>query len=204
MRYTVSMDTIITPDLLLEAYAQGAFPMADSREANGFHFYRPEKRGILPLDAGFNIPRSLKKIMPVHGFKITHNMAFEDVIRACAALTTSRKDTWINDDIIALYCQLHQRKRAHSIECWQEETLVGGLYGVQLGGAFCGESMFSRVPQASKVALVTLVDHLRAQGFTLLDTQYVNDHLKQFGVQEIPDKEYQKQLKLAMRLNCRF
>lgn len=180
----------LTPDLLLSAYAQGYFPMADSADAAELHWFSPVRRGVLPLDDGFHVPRSLRKFMRSQPFELRVSTAFEAVIRGCAAMRDERQETWINDEIIRLYCELAARGHAHSVECWQQGRLAGGLYGVTLGGAFFGESMFSLMPGASKVALVHLVERLRAAGYTLLDTQYVNDHLRQFGVQEVPRKRY--------------
>ena len=189
----------ITPDILLNAYAQGLFPMAPSKASDELNWYRPSMRGILPLDQ-FNIPRSLQKFLHDEPFRITRNHAFRDVMVACA----DRKDTWINDAIIELYCECHRQGFAHSIECWDDEQLVGGLYGVHLKGAFFGESMFSKTSNASKAALVHLVDHLNARDFALLDTQYSNDHLKQFGVREIPADRYDQLLQKALQFDCSF
>jgi leucyl/phenylalanyl-tRNA--protein transferase len=180
----------ITAEQLLEAYASGYFPMADGRDEKELYWYTPEHRGILPLD-GFHIPGSLKKFLRNCPYQIKIDTAFEAVIRACAdTRSEKRKETWINDTIIGLYSQLASEGFAHSVECWQDEVLIGGLYGVSLGGAFFGESMFSLAPNASKVALVHLVERLRNAGYMLLDTQYVNEHLMQFGVQEIVRADY--------------
>jgi leucyl/phenylalanyl-tRNA---protein transferase len=188
----------LTPDLLLAAYASGYFPMAESRESQDLRWFYPETRGIIPLDA-FHVPEKLAKLIRQRPFEITVNSAFGEVITACAA----RKDTWINDTIIDLYCQLHEIGFAHSVECWQEETLAGGLYGIAIGGAFFGESMFSRTSGASKVALAYLVNMLTSAGYTLLDTQFVNPHLKQFGTIEIPRDEYLKRLREALAIRPR-
>lgn len=181
---------LLTPELLLSAYAQGVFPMAQSRHASEIEWYCPEERGIIPLDA-FHVPKSLAKIARRQPYLITMNHNFRAVITACAD-TPREKDggTWINDEIIEAYCALHALGHAHSVEMWDGETLVGGLYGVSLKRAFFGESMFSLAPNASKLALVHLVAWLRTNGYSLLDTQYVNDHLMQFGVQAIPREEY--------------
>jgi len=185
-------------DELLAAYAAGYFPMADSRDATELYWYAPELRGILPLD-DFHVPRSLQKFLRDCPYAVKVDTAFEQVIRACANIKTEKRlNTWINDTIILLYCELAQRGHAHSVECWQDGQLVGGLYGVSLGGAFFGESMFSHVPNASKVALVALVERLKNAGYTLLDTQYVNDHLVQFGVQEIEKDVYLELLEKAL------
>ncbi len=178
-------DEELTADLLLAAYANGYFPMAESRDDPEISWFYPELRGIIPLE-NFHMPTSLAKFMRKQPFTLTTDKAFADVIAACA----ERDETWINDTIIELYCELHAKGFAHSVECWQEEKLVGGLYGVAIGGAFFGESMFSRAENASKVALAHLVDLLNNAGYKLLDTQYVNDHLKQFGVIEIAREDY--------------
>jgi leucyl/phenylalanyl-tRNA---protein transferase len=187
---------IPTADELLAAYASGYFPMAQSRDDPNLYWFHPEQRGVIPLD-GFHVPRSLAKTLKKTPFTFTADKAFRDVIRACA---DRDEDTWINDAIIDLYCQLHDKGFAHSIECWKGRNLAGGLYGVSLGGAFFGESMFSRAANASKAAMVELVSRLRTGGYVLLDTQYVNDHLKQFGVVEIPKEEYLKRLEAALKI----
>jgi leucyl/phenylalanyl-tRNA---protein transferase len=184
-----------TPEQLLAAYANGYFPMAESRDAKELYWFYPEKRGILPLEH-FHVPAKLAKFIKAKSFTVTVNNAFAEVIAACAA----REDTWINDEIITLYNTLYAKGFAHSVECWQEDKLVGGLYGVALAGAFFGESMFSRTTNASKVALVHLVELLKKSGYRLLDTQYVNEHLKQFGIVEIPRKEYLEKLKEALKV----
>jgi leucyl/phenylalanyl-tRNA--protein transferase len=191
----------LTPQLLLSAYAQGLFPMADSREGKTLRWYSPELRGVLPLE-DFHVPKSLAKFLKKNPFRYSVNHCFREVITACAA----RDETWINDDIIALYCELHALGFAHSVEVWghpspingQEDRLLGGLYGVALGSAFFGESMFSRAPNASKAALVELVGRLKEKGYTLLDAQYVNEHLLQFGIQEMPREEYLRCLEAAL------
>lgn len=186
----------LTPELVLSAYAQGYFPMAKSRNTKEIYWFTPEQRGILPL-GGFHLPRSLKKLLKQQPFTLTLDKDFPAVIHHCA---TAREDSWINPEIERLYIELQHRGFAHSVECWQENRLVGGLYGVALAGAFFGESMFSLVPNASKIALAHLVEWLKAANYTLLDTQYVNEHLLQFGVQEIPRAEYLTQLKLALMM----
>jgi leucyl/phenylalanyl-tRNA---protein transferase len=185
------METL-TPELLLAAYAIGYFPMAESRDSTELHWYCPDPRAVMPLDA-FHVPRSLAKLVRQRPFTITCDTAFSDVIHHCS----TRRETWINDKIIALYCELHEMGYAHSVECWNDNQLAGGLYGVSLGRAFFGESMFSHVPNASRIALVHLVDRLKHNGFQLLDTQFVNPHLVQFGVVEIPRNDYLNQLKKA-------
>lgn len=187
----------LTSDLLLRAYASGIFPMARSRDENRLYWIDPERRGILPLDA-FHIPRSLRKTLRNEAFEIRCDTAFEAVMRACGEATADRPDTWINDQIVRLFVELFELGLAHSVEVWQDGELAGGLYGLALGGAFFGESMFSRRTDASKVALVHLVARLRHGGFRLLDTQFVTDHLKQFGTREIPRAEYQERLADAL------
>ncbi len=193
------MSEPLTPELLLQAYASGYFPMAETRDDDALYWFHPEKRGVIPLD-GFHIPASLAKHIRKSPYTITTNQAFPAVIAACSEDHETRPESWINPTIIALYTQLWRMGFAHSVECWEEEELVGGLYGVSLGGAFFGESMFSRKTNASKTALVYLVNLLKTAGYTLLDTQYVNDHLKQFGVQEISRKDYAKRLQSALKL----
>lgn len=188
----------LTPDLLLAAYASGYFPMAAHRHASELQWYCPDPRAILPLES-FHVPRSLAKFMRRKPFTITTDRAFTDVIRACAE---RQGETWINDEIIELYDALHRLGYAHSVECWQEGTgrkiLAGGLYGVALGRAFFGESMFTRIPNASRVALVELVSLLKDKHYALLDTQFVNPHLVQFGVTPIPRQDYLKRLRQAV------
>ena len=189
-------------DFLLNAYANGYFPMAMSHEDEEIHWFYPEKRGIIPLDS-FHVPQSLAKAMRKQPFTITTNQAFPEVINACATINEARKETWINPVIIRLYCELWERGYAHSVECWNGTTLAGGLYGVALGGAFFGESMFSTQTNASRIALVHLVELLQKGGYRLLDTQFVNDHLKQFGVVEIPRKDYLQKLRHALEVEVR-
>ncbi|CAK0739431.1 Leucyl/phenylalanyl-tRNA--protein transferase [uncultured Gammaproteobacteria bacterium] len=187
-----------SPSLLLQAYAMGLFPMAESGSDQGeLMWFDPDPRGILPLD-GLIIPRRLRRLVRQGRFVITADTAFEVVIAACAETTPIRPNTWINRDIARLYTALHQRGFAHSIEVRHEDRLVGGLYGVALGRAFFGESMFSREANASKVALVHLVARLRAGGFTLLDTQFLTAHLARFGAVEIPKDEYHRRLAAAL------
>jgi leucyl/phenylalanyl-tRNA--protein transferase len=187
-----------TPEQLLQAYANGYFPMALSRDDPELYWFSPEERGVLPLER-FHLPRGLKRAMKSCPYRVTVDTDFMAVIHACGAVTPTRRETWINSTIIELYGALFASGHAHSIEVWQEDALVGGLYGISLGGAFFGESMFSRAPDASKIALVHLVERLRAAGYTLLDTQYVNDHLKQFGVEAWPKEDYMTKLAKALR-----
>ncbi len=190
---------IIPADLLLAAYLAGYFPMADSRDGE-IHWYSPDPRAIIPLDT-FKISRSLKQTIKKNIFEIRINHSFEDVIRNCA----KRDETWISEEIVQSYLELHRLGYAHSIESWHNKKLVGGLYGIALGGAFFGESMFSLMKDASKVALVALVEILKERGFKLLDTQYTTPHLKYFGVVEISRDEYlQSYLKTAIAIKCSF
>lgn len=188
----------LTTDTLLAAYASGYFPMAESREDDELYWFNPSRRGTLPIK-DFNIPRGLKKTLRNNPFEIRVDANFEGVIRACADTPRPTNETWINDEIIERYCDLHDMGHAHSVESWREGKLVGGLYGVSLGAAFFGESMFSRESEASKVALVYLVKILDEAGYTLLDTQFVNDHLKQFGVKEIQKRSYITKLDKALK-----
>ncbi len=193
----------LTPDILLRAYAIGIFPMAEGREHRELHWIDPEQRGVLPLD-GFHVPRRLRRRIRRDDFDVTCDRAFAQVIESCAEPADNRPDTWINPAIQNLYSELHAMGFAHSIECWQEDNLVGGLYGVSLGAAFFGESMFSRVDDASKVALAHLVLRLRRGGYRLLDTQFVTAHLERFGVIEIPRQEYRSALAQAITSQARF
>lgn len=188
----------LTPDMLLSAYANGYFPMALNQDDPELYWFSPEERGVIPL-ATFNIPRGLARAMKKHAYEVTVDSAFEEVIRACGTLTKERKETWINEKIVALYTALFEAGHAHSIEVWEKKKLIGGLYGVSLGGAFFGESMFSKAPDASKMALVRLVEILRAADYQLLDTQYVNEHLKQFGVEAWSKKRYMTKLEKALK-----
>jgi len=193
----------LTADLLLHAYAAGIFPMARSREDARLYWIDPEQRGILPLDT-FRIPHRLRRTLRRDGFEIRCDSAFEAVMRACGEPTPDRPETWINEPIVRLFVDLHERGLAHSVEAWQDGRLVGGLYGLALGAAFFGESMFSRRTDASKVALVHLVARLKAGGFRLLDTQFVTAHLSQFGAIEIPREEYRHRLSDALTHPARF
>jgi len=191
-----------TPELVVAAYCQGLFPMAQSRRGR-INWYSPDPRAILPLDQ-FHVPRSLAKVMRSGRFILTRDRAFAQVIEACSQPRPQQPQTWISPRIMAVYTALHQAGLAHSVEAWQlddgaqQPTLVGGLYGVSLGAAFFGESMFSRRTDASKVCLVHLVEHLRARAFRLLDVQFHTDHLARFGVTEIPRAEYLRQLHEAL------
>ena len=179
----------LDPDLLLRAYSIGVFPMADSRVAPDIFWVEPKKRGILPLD-GFRMSHSLRKTIRSDRFTVTADRAFGQVVGACAEPTPARPDTWINPQIERAYAELHRRGHAHAVETWHEGRLVGGLYGVKLGAAFFGESMFSRKSDASKVALAWLVARLKVGGFRLLDCQFITDHLASLGAVEIGRDAY--------------
>jgi len=181
--------TSLDPQLVLGAYAVGVFPMADHREAQGVYWVEPRERAILPI-ASFHPSRSLRKTIAADRFRVTADAAFGEVIALCAASTARRPETWINHPIERVFCRLHDMGYAHSIECWDGERLVGGLYGLALGRAFFGESMVSRATDASKVALAWLVARLKAGGFTLLDCQFQTDHLASLGAIEIPRRDY--------------
>jgi len=193
----------LTPELLLRAYAAGLFPMAESAEDPELFWVDPDPRGVLPLD-GFHLPRRLKRTLRSGAYEVRVDTAFEAVMRGCAEPTAIRPKTWINDEILRLYGALFDRGLAHSIEAWTEGELMGGLYGVALGGAFFGESMFSRGRDASKVALVHLVARLIAGGFRLLDTQFVTEHLERFGATAISRAEYHRRLELALAVRPEF
>ena len=188
--------TVFGPDELLDCYAAGVFPMGEARDDPRVFLVEPEQRGILPLE-GFHVPSRLARTVRQDRFEVRCDTAFEAVIDACAAAAPGRDETWINAPIRRLYLALHARGAAHSVECWREERLVGGLYGVTLGGAFFGESMFSNERDASKVALVHLVARLRRGGWRLLDAQFRTPHLDQFGLREIPQADYVQMLELA-------
>lgn len=190
---------MLDPDLLLQAYAMGIFPMAEGRDDPQVHWVDPRRRGIFPLD-GFHISRSLDRLIRRHNFTIRTNTAFEAVVDACAA----RDETWINAPIRSAYLELHRRGHAHSLEVWAGGQLAGGVYGVTLGAAFFGESMFSAQSGGSKVALAFLVHRLRAGGFRLFDTQFLTPHLASLGAVEIPRAEYHRRLAEAVALPARF
>lgn len=191
----------ITADDILTAYRIGIFPMADDADDPKVFWLDPEKRGILPLDK-FHIPNSLKKSLKKQCFRVSVNKAFDEVIASCAARTPVRSESWINDTIRAWFCELHRKGHAHSVECWDSNgRLAGGLYGLSINAAFFGESMFSRVEDASKVALVYLAARLHARGFKLLDCQFVNPHLLQFGCIEIPREDYHSLLGTALSVS---
>jgi leucyl/phenylalanyl-tRNA--protein transferase len=189
----------ITPTLLLRAYAAGVFPMAQSADSDEIFWVDPKRRGVLPLDE-FHVPRSLRKRLRKDDYRVTVDAAFEAVLDGCAA----RSETWINPEIRDLYGTLHRLGYANSVEVWIDGALAGGLYGVRLGAAFFGESMFSEVRDASKIALVWLVARLKAGGFRLLDTQFVTEHLRGFGAVEVPRSHYHRELESALALSADF
>ncbi|KZS51394.1 leucyl/phenylalanyl-tRNA--protein transferase [Rhizobium sp. BK226] len=187
----------ITPDILLRAYSIGLFPMAESADDPEIFWVEPELRGVLPLDH-FHVSKSLAKTVRRKPFEIRFDHAFDQVIAACAEETSGRPSTWINKTIRSLYATLFDMGHAHTVEAWDGDELVGGLYGVSLGSAFFGESMFSRRTDASKICLVHLVDRLRERDFTLLDTQFTTEHLKTFGAIDVPKADYAVMLATAM------
>ncbi len=189
---------MLTPDLLLAAYRIGVFPMADPDGEIGW--YAPDPRAVLPLDA-VRVPKTLAKTVRRGRFEVVVDRDFEGTVRACAAPAPDRPETWISGEIVEAYVALHERGHAHSVECWADGAFAGGLYGVALRGAFFGESMVTRVRDASKVALVALVERLRAGGFVLLDTQMSTPHLARFGVVEIPRRRFERRLAAAMAVD---
>ncbi len=193
----------ITPQVLLKAYACGIFPMAESADDPGLFWVEPEKRGIIPLDS-FHIPKRLARTVRQNRFEIRFDTDFDAVINACAEVAPARNTTWINGRIKRLYGELFELGHCHSVESWADGELVGGLYGVKLGAAFFGESMFSRVTDASKVALVHLVERLRRNSFKLLDTQFTTEHLIKFGAIDVPRAEYEILLQNALNHEAEF
>ena len=188
---------IITADTLLRAYAAGVFPMAETRDAKDLFWVDPELRGVFPLN-GLKISRSLYKTIKQNKFDVRCDSDFNGVMEKCAESTKDRPDTWMNEDVFRLYNEIYLKGCAHSVECWQDGELVGGLYGVSLGGAFFGESMFTRRSNASKVALIHLVARLRLSGYTLLDSQFITDHLESLGAIEVPRSVYHLMLDEAL------
>jgi len=189
----------ITPEILLRAYAAGIFPMAEGRDDPEIHWVDPRRRGILPLD-GFHISRSLRRTILRSGWRVTADTAFAATVESCA----DRDETWINDTIFTLYMALHHRGFAHSVEVWEGSSLIGGVYGVTLGTAFFGESMFSRRTDASKAALAWCVHRLNAGGFTLFDTQFLTPHLASLGGIEVPRGDYHRRLAVALQGQATF
>ena len=195
----------ITSDLLVSAYSQGIFPMAD--DSGEVHWFQPDPRGIIPLDR-FRVPASLSRRVRSGRFKITVDTCFEEVMRECSLARSEDNGSWMTEQLLGAYCDLHDRGAAHSLEAWRDGRLVGGVYGVHLGGAFFGESMFSRPKiggtDASKVCLVHLVERLRDSGFLLLDTQLVNDHIARLGGIEVDSAEYDRRLIEAVARTSEF
>jgi leucyl/phenylalanyl-tRNA--protein transferase len=198
-------DPPLTPELIVAAYQQGAFPMADSRAADSLGWYIPEQRAIVPLDDLFNCPRSVRRHLRLGTFELRLDTAFDQVIHACAAPRAGEDETWINQRIVDAYISLHRMGIAHCVEAWRDGQLVGGLYGLAMGGAFFGESMFHDAPSggtdASKVCLVHLVEHLRHRHFTLLDAQLPNPHLDQFNATIIDHDAFMHRLHAALQLD---
>ena len=197
------MEFGLTPDVLLRAYASGLFPMAERRDDPRLYWMDPDMRSIIPLD-GLHVSRRLARRVRRQEFDVRTDSAFRQVMGLCAEPTLRRMETWINDQILELYGELHHRGAAHSVECWRDGDLVGGLYGVVLGGAFFGESMFSRATDASKVALVHLVERLNRGGFQLLDSQFITPHLETLGAIEITRERYHERLRRALATDARF
>lgn len=191
------MFTEATPELFLNAYGQGIFPMADSANDAHYNFYCPKMRGQLSI-TNLHIPKKLLKTLKTYPYQIKINTDFAGVIDGCASVSKGRRTTWINKPIRNCFIDLHKIGFAHSVEAWQDNKLVGGLYGLAIGAVFCGESMFSTADDASKICLVHLCARLHKAGFTVLDTQFTNDHLKQFGIYEIPQSEYEELIKSEM------
>lgn len=194
---------VITPELMLRAYRIGLFPMAESRDSDTLYWLDPERRGVIPLDR-FHLPRRLARTLRQGRFTVTANRDFGRVIALCAAPRPGSFDSWINGEIAELFTALHAMGHAHSVETWDDGELVGGLYGVSIGGAFFGESMFSLATDASKVALVHLVARLRLAGFAMLDAQFTTDHLAQFGTEEVPRALYKAALAEAVEVDATF
>ncbi len=190
-------------DELIKAYALGYFPMARAREDAAVVWVLPEERGVINLDDA-RAPKRLLRLVKSEPFEVRINSAFPEVIAACADETPARPDTWINDAIVEAYTELHYRGVVHSVECWRESRLVGGLYGLVLGAAFCGESMFSRERDASKIAMVHLMARLKIGRFQFIDAQFYNEHLEQFGLTGVPNDDYQLQLKAALSCKADF
>jgi leucyl/phenylalanyl-tRNA---protein transferase len=195
--------TDITPELLLKAYAYGVFPMAKSRGDDKVFWVQPKQRGVIPLDQ-FHVSRSMRKVLRKGGFNVTIDTAFGQVLDGCAESKPGRPETWINAKIVDLFTELNAAGLAHSIEVWRDDQLVGGLYGLAMGAAFFGESMFSRIENGSKIALCHLVGIMKHGGFVLLDTQFITDHLARFGAVEIPQKDYLAQLSAALSQHATF
>ena len=197
------MQLVLTPELILEAYRQGLFPMAYNSGSPFVHWICPDFRGQLSIEE-MHIPKRLQKTLLKHPYRVTTDKNFNGVIQGCAESRPERPETWINPAIMKVFCELHERGFAHSVECWNGRELVGGIYGLEIGGAFFGESMFSTETDASKIALVHLIARCWKAGFKLFDTQFINNHLLQFGVYELPHAQYKKTLDKALKAKPDF
>ncbi|MCF4099848.1 leucyl/phenylalanyl-tRNA--protein transferase [Maritalea mediterranea] len=193
----------LTPDMILGAYAHGIFPMAESADSPDLFWVDPEYRGIIPLD-GLHISKSLRKVLKKKDYEVRFDHDFDLVISQCAAPMRGREETWINPEIKSLYRELFDRGFCHTVEIWRDNEIIGGLYGLALGGAFFGESMFHRATNGSKIALVELVNHLNAKGFVLLDTQFTTPHLETLGAIEITRTQYHARLAKALKTRAQF
>jgi len=193
----------LSTQMLLEAYQLGFFPMAESRDSDELMWVKPIMRGVFPLD-GFRMSKSLRKVVRQDRFEVRLDSAFTEVMQLCASKEAGREETWINQDILASYRGLHEIGHAHSVECWREGTLVGGLYGVSIKGAFFGESMFSLATDASKVALCHLIARLQIGGYQLLDSQFLTDHLESLGAVEVPAEDYEVMLADSLKVQGNF
>lgn len=193
----------LTPDMLLRAYSIGVFPMAEDRDDPELVWVDPRMRGIIPMSK-FHVPRRLRRTVRNDTFEVTFDRDFAGVIEGCAEATEGRPRTWINSRIVDLYTSLHFKGHGHSVECWQDGDLVGGLYGISLKGVFFGESMFSRATDASKVALVHLAAKLSVGGYAFIDTQFITKHLSRFGAIEVPRNEYRGLLAAALKFDSEF
>lgn len=193
----------LTPELILKAYACGVFPMAERHDSPDVYWIDPDFRGVLPLDE-FHLPRRLARTVRSGLYEVRVDHDFVGTIKGCAKRTYKRRDTWINAPLVRIFSELHHRGHAHSVETWRDERLVGGLYGVAIGAVFFGESMFSTERDASKVALVALIERLKRGGFALLDTQFVTAHLRRFGAIEIPRADYLTRLSAALSRRASF
>ena len=193
----------LTPDMLLRAYSIGVFPMAEDRDDPELVWVDPRMRGIIPMNK-FHVPRRLRRTVRNDTFEVTFDRGFADVIESCAEATEGRPRTWINSRIVDLYTSLHFKGHGHSVECWQDGDLVGGLYGISLKGVFFGESMFSRATDASKVALIHLAAKLSVGGYAFIDTQFITKHLSRFGAIEVPRNEYRSLLAAALKFDSEF
>ena len=193
----------ISADILKQAYQLGFFPMAESGKSDDIYWYDPDPRGVLPISS-FHIPKRLLSTLKKGAYQVFVHKDFAQTMRLCAEITPNRKETWINDELLDAYIELNEQGLAHSVEVWCQGDMVGGIYGVHLGGVFCGESMFSRQRDMSKVALVHLTARLWYAGFDVFDTQFINDHIKQFGAYEMSRKDYKKKIGASIKKPCVF